>query len=525
LLELVKVNVLSYFDLHKLINAKTKKDFTVALVRTLFLVFLLSLVSYSIYLIIASNVEEYKNANILYIILAEYMAINSSFLIGSNIQKIDDILFKFKDYDLLISLPLKKNKVLNSKLLTVYIFNMIYTIVFMISPYIIYVTNENVDIMFHILFFITLFIIPVVPIIIATILGIFFSYLNTFYKENQMLNLTLTLLMFLLILFLTFKVFNFNNKAGEAVKLVNAFNIIYPLTGVYISILKDRSILALLIFIIVPIILFKIYTFIINKYHSHLYNKINYKKLYGGFEFGDFKPRSQLMAFYKKELKLFLSSNLYVMNTMVGSILLTILVFIYCFIGARYLNIEIRGNVLVNVMTDNQAVLIGAFLLLNCSTAASISLEGNYINILKSLPIKPYKIILAKIMVNLTILMPTILINSSLMLYFSKCNAYFVYYTPCVYALFISMLGIILNLKHPRFNFKSEIVVIKQSVAAIETLIIGVFLAVLPFSQEIIMNDLLFSFVYTKFMEFLNLILLLYLIFNSNKLFRKITEK
>ena len=279
MLELVKVNVLSYFDLHKLINAKTKKDFKLALVRTLFLVFLLSLVSYSIYLIIGSNVEEYKNANILYIILAEYMAINSSFLIGSNIQKIDDILFKFKDYDLLISLPLKKNKVLNSKLLTVYIFNMIYTIVFMISPYIIYVTNENVDIMFHILFFITLFIIPVVPIIIATILGIFFSYLNTFYKENQMLNLTLTLLMFLLILFLTFKVFNFNNKAGEAVKLVNAFNIIYPLTGVYISILKDRSILALLIFIIVPIILFKIYTFIINKYHSHLYNKINYKKL------------------------------------------------------------------------------------------------------------------------------------------------------------------------------------------------------------------------------------------------------
>ena len=87
------------------------------------------------------------------------------------------------------------------------------------------------------------------------------------------------------------------------------------------------------------------------------------------------------------------------------------------------------------------------------------------------------------------------------------------------------MLGIILNLKHPRFNFKSEIVVIKQSVAAIETLIIGVFLAVLPFSQEIIMSDLLFSFVYTKFMEFLNLILFLYLIFNSNKLFRKITEK
>ena len=83
------------------------------------------------------------------------------------------------------------------------------------------------------------------------------------------------------------------------------------------------------------------------------------------------------------------------------------------------------------------------------------------------------------------------------MLIYTDAHWYFVFYSPLVYALFISMLGIILNLKHPRFNFKSEVNVIKQSVAALETLIIGVFLAVLPFSQEIIMHDLLFCFVYT----------------------------
>ena len=128
-------------------------------------------------------------------------------------------------------------------------------------------------------------------------------------------------------------------------------------------------------------------------------------------------------------------------------------------------------------------------------------------------------------MVNLTILIPAILINSTLMLIYTDAHWYFVFYSPLVYALFISMLGIILNLKHPRFNFKSEVNVIKQSVAALETLIIGVFLAVLPFSQEIIMHDLLFCFVYTKFVEFLNIILFLYLIFNGKKLYRKIIEK
>lgn len=525
MLNLIKINVLSFFDLHKLINAKTKLEFIKALIRTILLLSLLSLFSYSIYMIIKPTINDYKTAELMYIILAQYMAITSSFLIGSNIQKIDDLLFKFKDYDLLISLPLSKNKVLNSKLITVYIFNLIYTITFMISPYIIYINNVDVDILFHILFFITLLIIPIVPIIVATLFGILFSYLNTFYKENKGLNLLLTLLMFLIILTISFNVINLNNDVETGMELVKVFNYIYPLTSTYIDIIENRSIIALIIFIIVPILLFGVYTYIINKYHSYLYSKINYKRLDNNFEYGKFKKHGQLISFYKKELSFFLSSNLYVMNTMVGSILLTILVFVYCFIGKKYLDINLGENNLLTIMTHFSPILIGSFCLLNCSTAASISLEGNYINILKSLPIKPFKIILAKIMVNLTILIPAILINSTLMLIYTDAHWYFVFYSPLVYALFISMLGIILNLKHPRFNFKSEVNVIKQSVAALETLIIGVFLAVLPFSQEIIMHDLLFCFVYTKFVEFLNIILFLYLIFNGKKLYRKIIEK
>ena len=525
MLNLIKINVLSFFDLHKLINAKTKLDFYKALIRTIFLLLLLSLFSYSIYMIIKPTVNDYKTAELMYIILAQYMAITSSFLIGSNIQKIDDLLFKFKDYDLLISLSLSKNKILNSKLITVYIFNLIYSIFFMISPYIIYSNNVDVDIWFHILFFITLLFIPIVPIIIATLLGILFSYLNTFYKENKALNLFLTLIMFLTLLTISFNFINLNNDVETGMELVKVFNYIYPLTSTYINIIENKNILSLILFIVIPIILFIFYTFIINKFHNYLYSKINYKRLNNNFEYGKFKKRSQLLTIYKKELEFFTSSNLYVMNTMVGSILLTILVCIFCFIDQKYLDMNLGANNLLNIMKNYTPVFIGSFCLLNCSTAASMSLEGNYINILKSLPIKPYKIILAKIMVNLTILFPTILINSTLMLHFTNTNWYFIFYTPIVYAIFISQLGIILNLKHPRFNFKSEVNVIKQSVAALEALIIGVFLAVLPFSQEIKMHNFMFNLIYTKFVEFLNIILFIYLLFNGKKLYNKILEK
>ena len=183
MLNLIKVNVLTFFDLHKLINAKTNKEFFYAIARLLFLLLLLSFFSISIYKIIEPNIKEYKEAEILFIILCQYMAIISSFLIASNIQKIDDLLFKFKDYNLLFSLPIKKHKIFLSKLITLYIFNMIYTIVFMISPYIIYIKNSDVSIYFHIIYFITLFIIPLVPIMISTILGIIFTTISNLFKE------------------------------------------------------------------------------------------------------------------------------------------------------------------------------------------------------------------------------------------------------------------------------------------------------------------------------------------------------
>ena len=106
--DLVKINILTFFDLHKLINAKTTKEKIGAWLRVFFLIFLVGLFTFTIYTIIKPNVKDYVNGEILFIVLAQYMAIASSFLVGSNIQKIDDLLFKFKDYDLLSAMPIGK---------------------------------------------------------------------------------------------------------------------------------------------------------------------------------------------------------------------------------------------------------------------------------------------------------------------------------------------------------------------------------------------------------------------------------
>ena len=96
---------------------------------------------------------------------------------------------------------------------------MIYTIVFMISPYIIYIKNSDVSIYFHIIYFITLFIIPLVPIMISTILGIIFTTISNLFKERKIINLMLTLIMFLFMLAFSYNMFSNTKETVDDVIL------------------------------------------------------------------------------------------------------------------------------------------------------------------------------------------------------------------------------------------------------------------------------------------------------------------
>ena len=63
------------------------------------------------------------------------------------------------------------------------------------------------------------------------------------------------------------------------------------------------------------------------------------------------------------------------------------------------------------------------------------------------------------------------------------------YITPIIYALFISVLGLLINLYFPKFDWNNEVVVIKQSLASFLTMFLGFVFAFLPF----VFSDLLTS--------------------------------
>lgn len=114
---------------------------------------------------------------------------------------------------------------------------------------------------------------------------------------------------------------------------------------------------------------------------------------------------------------------------------------------------------------------------ISCTTYASISIEGKQIEILKSLPITATCLFRSKMLHHLSMSVPTIFVLNTIMalyLQWSFPKAMLGYALPLLCSVLIGMIGYILNLIFPNFEWENVTHIIKQSLPAILTALIGV---------------------------------------------------
>ncbi|MDD2505473.1 MAG: hypothetical protein PHF21_04325 [Bacilli bacterium] len=174
---------------------------------------------------------------------------------------------------------------------------------------------------------------------------------------------------------------------------------------------------------------------------------------------------------------------MYILNTALGAIMLLGSLISIAIFGADSLDAYLQIPNLTENLTSNGPLVMCVFCALTCTTHSSISLEGKNIWILKHIPVSIKEIFFAKIMVNLTILIPTILISSFALIYLLKLpfiSIFALIIIPSIFALFIAGVGLLINLTYPVLNWVNEIKVIKQSMAAFLSLIVGGSVSFIP---------------------------------------------
>ncbi len=492
---ITKVNLLSFFNFGKVTSSKYKTEKRRNFYKILLLLFAFVYLSYYVYMMVDTSMPNFIALNKPTYLLGVLFTYSCLIILVSNVFKVKNILFDFKDYDLLMSLPIKRNIVILSKIVSIYLLNLLYTMIIMIPGYFAYIKYLNLDSSF--LYFFLIFIIPIVPLFLSLIIGIILSWLTSNFKNKTIGSYIVNISLIVIVMLISFRTDSASSieMANSSINSIDKFGNIYPLMIIYLRLISSFNIIDFLLFIGVPAVLMSIFIYIIDIYYSKIRLKLLKTNVKDNYEIKTYHQNSALSSLYKKELKKFVSNSLYVLNTIFGCILIIVFIILIIIFKdntiAKLLTVPDLGDFL------KKYVFIGLSLLcaMSSTTHPSISLEGKSLWILKSIPVHTDTIFLSKILVNLTFLIPTILISGTFFgfyLHLDSISFLLIYLMPLGYAILASVSGLIFNLLSPNFDFDNEIRVIKQSLPAFLS-IIGAFLVVIvPISiKEITINYLI----------------------------------
>ena len=169
-------------------------------------------------------------------------------------------------------------------------------------------------------------------------------------------------------------------------------------------------------------------------------------------------------ALLRRELARFGANGMYILNAAMGSILT---------VAAAVALIIYRGTLIAllePLPAGWTAALMAVALCFLCATdvisAPSISLEGKTLWLLKSLPVEARAILMSKVELHLVIALPPTLIASAccvIALPLTAAEAAAVVLLPALMCVFGALLGVVANLRFPKFDYINETAVVKNS--------------------------------------------------------------
>lgn len=479
--------------------------------------------------------DELAKLNLTYIMLTIAMIVPTIFTLIEGIYKSQGILFETKDNDLLFSLPIKKSKIILARLIKLYIFQYLYNLLFIIPAYAIYIYYENPGINFYLISIIMTFLLPILPTIIASFIGFIIKGISSKFKAKKIIQTVITMGIFLLVFYGSFNLNNFvTNLINNATNINEIISKIYYPIGAYIELIQEFNPLKLINLILINLLPLAIFMIIISKYYFKIISKSNEKSSNTYVKNIKLKERKPILSLIIKELKRYFSSTVYMINTLIGLVIL--------FVATIAMSINLNGT--IEMITEGEGfgveinqileiipkIFFGLIIGTSCLssiTSSSISLEGKNFYILKSLPIKSSKILLAKVLTSNLIVIPIILI-SDIIFFISFRPELFdiisIILISIIMPTFVGILGLLINLKYPKMNATSDTEVVKQSMSSMIAVFGGMIIAAILIGFIIAMSSNLAIIIEIVVLSILTIILYKILLKYGERRFKEINN-
>ncbi|MBQ0111309.1 MAG: hypothetical protein KBS41_05245 [Oscillospiraceae bacterium] len=388
-------------------------------------------------------------------------------------------LYGAKDNDLLLSMPIKPSVILLSRMSSLFIMGFIFESVVFIPALLSFLTVSSLSAGGVVLYIFSTLLIGVTVTSLSCIFGYIIALIGSLLKNKAVISAFSTVLILGVYYVCYFKMNDILNGIANNAAAVSSTvkTYLYPMYCMGRGCMGE-AVPFLIFAVITLVVLVAVCAVLSRSFIKISTQKTDLKALRDAKK--TIKKQSSDTALLKKEFKHFTSSAAYMMNCGIG---LAIILFAAVMlvvksgdINAALQEVKVQAP-FVNALFP---VLMGAAAMLASSVAAitapSISLEGNNLWILRSLPICAQKILYAKLKMHLILTeipITVFALTAAFVFKFSVIDSAILLVTLWMALAVSGYLGLIFNLKHPKLEWTNETVPVKQSISVLFTMLVG----------------------------------------------------
>ena len=372
-------------------------------------------------------------------------------------------LYEAKDNELLLSMPISPKLILLSRMLSLYLFTLLFEALVLVPAFACYMVQVGVTFtacVFQILIFLVS---PFGALAICCLLGWLLSVLTAKLPKKNLFTILLFLVFFIGYFYLYEKVNDYLNyvlmhgeAVGETIKTV-----LFPLWKMGQA--AQGGVMAFVWFALIFIGMFAIVYLLLSVTFLRIITAQRgeaapiYKEK-------EVKKRSVSAALFVREFRRLIKSPIYLLNASLGSIM-TVL-----FAVLTVINGDLFGIETYSIGRDYMALIFAVTLcfiaVMNIITASSVSLEGETLWQVRVLPVDSWHILKAKIHLHFVVsalpaVFATIIMGITLEVGVWYTTSICILSTVCV--TFAAAMGLAVNLKFPNLKWTNEAAAVKQS--------------------------------------------------------------
>lgn len=402
--------------------------------------------------------------------------------------KAGSTLFSMKGYEMMVALPVSRAAIIISRFACMYVTNLMAELLIMLPGLVVYGYFIKPAVGFYVVFILGSLFLPLLPLTISSVLGALITAISARTKHRSLVE---TLLMMGVVIGVMAGSMFLSNKAPQITEEMMknmAEYMCHQIANIYPPSLWFQKALfgdwgALFLLIAIPAGIFTAFVAILQKHFQNICMAIHAVAAKNDYKMTSLKRSNQMAALWKKELKRYFSSSIYVTNTVVSYVMAVLLCAGILFIGVEQLGAAMGIPGIAPVIAKGLPFGLSAVLCLTSITSVSISMEGNTFWQVQPLPISEKVFYGSKILTNITVVTPFYLICVILLCLAVKpagLEMVWLVVIPLSYILFSSVLGITINLAFPVLKWDNETRIVKQSASMMIAMLVGLISSILP---------------------------------------------